>query len=517
MPVQHARDRIEERVRAGVELGAIGHEVDLVDQGDAVLFDRHPRRGRAPAELRRARFVGTRIDAIRDAILVAIRERAARVVDRTGSHRAAVLWVQHAVLVGVLLRAAVVVLHVVGVLRLARALVERVRDPISVRVRALVGAAVAVLESVPRLGFAWTRIGRVQDPVLVVVEIGAAVLVLETIGVLWLERAFVGRIENPVLVVVRIGAAVVVLEPVEILGTFAAELVTRDQAGANPEDRPDVGHAPALHQAGSDRREHRHVRVEIPRQTRAHFEWGLGAVLQWVGRAEAVVDAQVELERGAPVLGEAQPDAELEIHLVVDAQPEDLLFAAQRVAQVERHADHARGVADRDARRERPVSLPQIAVAVAERDRERGQERERHAVTLLTEELNLGHDAEIPEPSTGERRQIGARPVHHVVARLMDRERQPHREREEVEERERHQELPGEAVIDQPELGLLVGVAGDERVVRVGEHRRALNVEVRGDRAPLHVQDAPAVGGGMEALDREVLRLDHLRRLGGRG
>src|SRR5262249_19558848 len=135
-----------------------------------------------------------------------------------GLRRTRVGSIGDAVAVIVRVRAAVVVLEAIDVLRLVRALVSVRRDSIVIGVR--IGAARA--RGVLRPCFVRARISGVEDAVAIVVGIDAAVVVLELVHVLLLFGTLVRFVRNAVVVVVEVGAAVAIFESVLVFGKLGA-------------------------------------------------------------------------------------------------------------------------------------------------------------------------------------------------------------------------------------------------------------------------------------------------------
>ena len=143
-------------------------------------------------------LAGALVLVVGDAVPVLVLHRAAAGLQRPRLVGALVLGVEHAVAVVVQLRAPVVILEGVLVLRLVRAPVLVVGDAVPVLVQrhrhraALVGEERALLVGTAVVG--------VQHVVAVVVRVGAAVLVLEPVLVLRLVRAGVVLVGQSVVV-----------------------------------------------------------------------------------------------------------------------------------------------------------------------------------------------------------------------------------------------------------------------------------------------------------------------------
>ena len=97
-------------------------------------------------------------------------------------------------------RTTVGVIDAVHRLRLLRALVDVVGDPVFVRIRSFVWAAVGVFDAVVDLGLERTLIGFVEDLVVVVVRFGATVFIFEAVSVFCLGLALIEFVRDAVFV-----------------------------------------------------------------------------------------------------------------------------------------------------------------------------------------------------------------------------------------------------------------------------------------------------------------------------
>src|SRR5690606_29575991 len=129
---EHLGDVVEQPVRAALDVGLVGGEVDPVEDLDLGLGDDRELLLLAAVVPGGAGLVGAVVEPVDHAVAVAIGVRAAAVLGRALVAGAAVGGVDHAVAVVVAVRAAVAVLVAVHVLRLIDAGVGRVGHAVAV-------------------------------------------------------------------------------------------------------------------------------------------------------------------------------------------------------------------------------------------------------------------------------------------------------------------------------------------------------------------------------------------------
>ena len=156
---------VQECERALLELAASGLEVDLLEDLELACADHDQLGILTTVILHGAGLIRAVVDAVGDAVAVAIGVRTAIVLGRAG-----LVW----------------------------ALVVDIEDAVTIVVR--IRATVLVLEAVDVFGVHRATVVDIEDTVTVVVGIGTAVLILEAIKVLRLIRTLVDVIQNSVTV-----------------------------------------------------------------------------------------------------------------------------------------------------------------------------------------------------------------------------------------------------------------------------------------------------------------------------
>ena len=314
-----------------------------------------------------------------------------------------------------LVRAAVVVLDAVEVLRLVRAEVVLVEDGVLVGVGVLLlGAAVLVRRAVHVLGLVRAGVVHVEHAVAVVVRIRAAILVLELVEVFAVERALVIFVEDAVAVVVEVRAAVLVVVVVLVLGIVRATVLVvgdavlvavRDgqRSPADAGEDPELGRAAAKRQArpatSDDIEAHVRAEPQVRQDLQGHVKLVLGTTVGHIGPAGAdhrgahQLDVDVEHREGGEADGRAERDLVARRERVVD----DRVSRLDHVSAVQSPVERGVATADGHARSKGGHAVAEEQLRAAGRQRDDRLDGDADGLLGRVQQRDLRRDREIAQ------------------------------------------------------------------------------------------------------------------------